>query len=556
MNIGRPVSAWDAQLDTITYSLGGQDAGSFNMDASSGQLITKAELDYETKSTYRVIVWIHDGKDSNGAENNGSDASQDVTIRVTNVGEAGEITLSPDQPHIGTQLSAVVEDLDGSVSGEVWRWERSADMRGWSAIAEATSASYTPVEADRGNYLRVTASYSDGHGSGKSASIVSASTVVVNTAPSFPLPELNEDGEPRDSLERMVAENADSGEDAGDPVAAVDPDGDALTYRLSGEDAQRFDIDGTTGQLSSRSVFDYESKATYSVTVSVLDGKDTDGNPDTAIDDSTAVSVTIINEGEPGGLTLSAAQPRVGSPLVAVLTDPDGVVGEAEWVWRRSTNPTPVFDTGWQAISGANTSSYTPVEADLGYYLRVTAVYDDGHAPGRGSHVVSDAEVVEVPGPSFPEAKVNSGRAPGPSVVRSIAETAGAGEKVGDSVVAESPNGNVFTYTLSGEDAALFTIDARTGQVSVRTGTELDYENDKRSYTLWVTATDSSGVASTVTVVIQVSDVELTGIGLKYDANGNEVIDRGEAVAAVSDYFRGLITKEETIEVIRLYFTG
>ena len=238
------------------------------------------------------------------------------------------------------------------------------------------------------------------------------------------------------------------------------------------------------------------------------------------------------------------------------MTDPDGVVGEAEWVWRRSTNPTPVFDTGWQAISGANTSSYTPVEADLGYYLRVTAVYDDGHAPGSRSHVVSDAEVVEFPGPSFPEAKVNSGWAPGPSVVRSIAETAGAGAKVGMPVTAESPNGGPLSYTLSGEDAAMFTIDASTGQVSVRDGAELDYESDKRSYTLWVTATDSSGAASTVTVVIQVSDVELTGIGLKYDANNNEVIDREEAVAAVSDYFRGLITKEETIGVIRLYFTG
>ena len=52
------------------------------------------------------------------------------------------------------------------------------------------------------------------------------------------------------------------------------------------------------------------------------------------------------------------------------------------------------------------------------------------------------------------------------------------------------------------------------------------------------------------------SDVELTGIGLKYDANNNEVIDREEAIAAVTDYFRGIITKEETIEIIRLYFTG
>ena len=319
------------------------------MDASSGQLITKAALDYETKSTYRVIVWVHDGKDFNGAENNGTDASQDVIIRLTNLDEAGEITLSPDQPHIGTQLLAVVEDSDGSVYGEVWRWERSADMRGWSAIAEAISASYTPVEADRGSYLRATASYSDGHGLGKSAGIVSVSTVVVNTAPRFPALVPGQDGEPRDALERMVAENADSGEVAGAPVAAVDPDGDALTYRLSEDDVASFDIDETTGQLISRSVFDYEAMATYSVIVSVLDGKDADGNPDTAIDDSTAVTVTIINEGEPGGLTLSAAQPRVGSPLVAVLTDPDGVVGEAEWVWRRSTNPTPVFETGWQA---------------------------------------------------------------------------------------------------------------------------------------------------------------------------------------------------------------
>ena len=54
-------------------------------------------------------------------------------------------------------------------------------------------------------------------------------------------------GNPGTPLVRMVAENADSGEDAGDPVAAVDPDGDALTYRLSGEDAGHFDIDGATG---------------------------------------------------------------------------------------------------------------------------------------------------------------------------------------------------------------------------------------------------------------------------------------------------------------------
>ena len=186
-DIGRPVSAWDAQLDTITYILGGSDANSFDIDASSGQLITKAALDYETKSTYRVIVWIHDGKDSNGAENNGTDASQDVTIILTNVGEAGEVTLSPGaaahrDTAFGRSGRLGRERVRGGLEVGALRWTCATG----APLRRRLSASYTPVEADQGNYLRATASYSDGHGTGKSASIASASTVVVNTAPGFP----------------------------------------------------------------------------------------------------------------------------------------------------------------------------------------------------------------------------------------------------------------------------------------------------------------------------------------------------------------------------------
>ena len=335
-------------------------------------------------------------------------------------------------------------------------------------------------------------------------------------------------------------------------TTAADPDGDALTYRLSGEDARHFEIDPSTGQLSARSVFDYEAKAVYSISVSVLDGKDADGNPDTAIDDTASVSVLVANQGEPGSLTLSSAQPRVGSSLAAILTDPDGVVGGVEWKWHRSTDPNPLWEGSWRLISGATSSAYIPVEADLGYYIRATADYEDGHSPGKQRQVVSDGEVVEFPGPSFPEATPDSGRVVG----RGVAETARTGTKVGMPIAAVSPNGGPMTYTLSGDDATLFTINPGTGQISVRDGTELDFEGDKRTYTMWVTATDRSGVSSTAKVVVQVSDVELTGIGLTYDANSNEVVDREEAIAAVTDYFKGQLTKEETIEVIRLYFTG
>ena len=47
----------------------------------------------------------------------------------------------------------------------------------FSDIDDATSASYTPVEDDAGMYLQATASYTDGHGTGKMAT---SETVMVN----------------------------------------------------------------------------------------------------------------------------------------------------------------------------------------------------------------------------------------------------------------------------------------------------------------------------------------------------------------------------------------
>ncbi len=90
----------------------------------------------------------------------------------------------------------------------------------------------------------------------------------------------------------------------------------------------------------------------------------------------------------------------------------------------------------------------------------------------------------------------------------------------------------------------------------MRADTALDYEGDRGEFTLFVTATDPSGLASTVKVVVLVEDVRLEGVGDRYDANSNEVIDQEEVVAAVSDYYNGLITKDETIETIRLYLEG
>ena len=60
MDIGDPVAATDPNGDTLTYMLGGDDAGSFDIDGATGQLMTKDALDYETKMSYMVMVTATD----------------------------------------------------------------------------------------------------------------------------------------------------------------------------------------------------------------------------------------------------------------------------------------------------------------------------------------------------------------------------------------------------------------------------------------------------------------------------------------------------------------
>ena len=98
-DIGDAVQATDPDTgDTVRYSLGGPDAASFAIVASSGQLRTKAALDYETTSSYAVTVTATD--------NHGLSDTIDVTITVTNVDEEGTVSLFPAQPRVGDRAAS------------------------------------------------------------------------------------------------------------------------------------------------------------------------------------------------------------------------------------------------------------------------------------------------------------------------------------------------------------------------------------------------------------------------------------------------------------------
>ena len=119
MPIGAPVAATDANIgDTLTYTLGGTDAASFGINASTGQLSTSAALDYETKSTYSVEVTATDP--------DGLSDTIDVTINVTDVDEVVPDIVATYQyegdPMPGIQildLYAAVNDYFDEVINEV-----------------------------------------------------------------------------------------------------------------------------------------------------------------------------------------------------------------------------------------------------------------------------------------------------------------------------------------------------------------------------------------------------------------------------------------------------
>ena len=73
---------------------------------------------------------------------------------------------------------------------------------------------------------------------------------------------------------RSIREDAAEGSNVGNPVVATDDDeGDTLTYTLGGADADSFDIDSSTGQITvgDGTQLDYETKDRYDVTVTATD---------------------------------------------------------------------------------------------------------------------------------------------------------------------------------------------------------------------------------------------------------------------------------------------
>ena len=311
-------TATDQDGDTLTWGVAGDDAATFEI-SDAGALSFKKSPSFEAKgdedgdNIYMVTVTASGGTPSNTAEHK-------VEVTVTDVDEAGKVTLDDPQPQVGSSVEADgPEDPDVPVTDTKWQWSRGATKDGdFTDIAKATNDSRTPTADDVGKYLKATVTYTDKHGSGKSVSAVSENTVearpAANAAPVFK-DEDTSTGATGTQSNRAVDEGV-KGANVGAAVSATDADNDVLLYTITAGGASNdgkgnggtqdleaikklFSIDPRTGQLKTKvdtlnsdddgntGTDDTHTpkEAQYTLTVTATDPS--------GADDSTVVTVTI-----------------------------------------------------------------------------------------------------------------------------------------------------------------------------------------------------------------------------------------------------------------------
>ncbi len=170
---------------------------------------------------------------------------------------------------------------------------------------------------------------------------------------------------------RTVAENTAAGEDIGNPVAANDANGDALTYALSGTDDASFDIDSATGQLMTLTALDYETKASYSVTVTASDSG--------GLRDSTAVTITVTNVDEgievSGPAAVDYAENRTDPVATYTASGPDADMA----AWTLGGDDAGDFDINGGMLTFRSSPDYeNPTDMGMDNMYMVTIMADDG----------------------------------------------------------------------------------------------------------------------------------------------------------------------------------
>ena len=315
-----------------------------------------------------------------------SEASDPVTVTPVNTAPTAVDDATTTAEGTAVDIDVVANDTD--LEGDTLQVTSVTMPSNGTAVIKsgsATTITYTPNAGFHGSDS-FTYVASDGNG-GTDTGTVTVTVTAVDDEPANRSPRFNEGL----NTTRTVPENAEVGMAVGDPVNARDSDNDRLEYWLWGMDRASFDVDPSTGQLTTKTALDYAVKNEYSVRVSARDRR---GGVDGII-----VTISVENVDEPPARPAAPDLKATSHSTLAVnWTAPDNQgpeITDYDLQYREADGEFKDVGYGGTGIS----MTLSDLKPETGYEVQVRAINAEGVSPwsesGRG-------ETEEAPPPPTP----------------------------------------------------------------------------------------------------------------------------------------------------------
>ena len=353
-------------LGTDTFNLG----DSSTRQGDTAYIYSWSDVDLDWSEADTVVVALVEAETEEASGNSPPTGAPSISGTV----EVGD-TL--------TASTSGIADTDGltnaSYSYEWLRNDGSTDM----VIQDATGTSYSLVDEDEGNTLKVKVSFTDD--AGNDEALTSAATAAVAARPNSPatgVPVISGTAQVEETLTSSTSGIADT-----DGLTNV-----SYSYQwIRNDGATDADIQDATG--SSYSLVDADEGKTIKVKVSFTD----DAGSDEALTSAATVSVAARPNSPATGAPTISGTAQVGETMTlsnTAIADTDGLTNVSySYQWIRNDGST---DTDIQDATG---SSYTLVDADEGKTIKVKVSFTDdaGHEETLTSAATS--EVAAAPSP-------------------------------------------------------------------------------------------------------------------------------------------------------------
>ncbi|MCP4348480.1 MAG: PKD domain-containing protein, partial [Desulfobacterales bacterium] len=466
-----------AGADVLNFTItAGNTGNAFEIDSSTGEIRVSdgSLLDYETVTSYALTVSVSDGADT---------AAATITISINNIIEdyivLDDRTFSVDENSengtpvgtlsaTGTDPGILVYSITGGNTGDVFAV--GADT-GEIFVNDGTLLDYENIPV-----YTLTVQAADGTDS-------DSATVTVNINDMSEYPPVAED------REFSVDENSATGTSVGVVTASDDDPGDRLTFSITGGNTDNaFAVDSDTGEITVNdgSRLDFETTPSYALTVQVSDGTDTD---------TAAVTISINDLDEQQLAVNDQAFPvdensANGTPVGTIVAS-----GPVETFTFTVTagNTGDVFavssTTGEITVSNETVLDYESISA---YVLTVEVT--DGISAVSAEITVNVNNLSEF----APVAEDQT---------FTVDENSADGTPVGTVAATDDDPEDTLAFSITaGNTDNAFEISTDTGEITVKDGTRLDYENIS-DYSLTVEVSDGTNTATAV-ITINISDLD------------------------------------------------